>query len=338
MRLGLPASPTGPFDNRWLYWESDGGLLDRPRADYRPHVFGGNLWLVLQNKARPDLSSPLVISNIGDLNQMNSGVYCVPALLSADGLESVEDWSGRRLNLSGAARSYLERTNADVMDLVYHVIAVLHDPTYNRHNADALRAEGPRIPLPDWPDGEAEGAAQAVAESAARGRELAALLDPDTPVRGVTEAPLRSEIAAIAVPATVGGRNMEGEDFAVTVGWGHYGQGDAVMPGQGRAVERALSADGRAAMGDALPALGDKTSDIYLNGEVFWRNVPAAVWEYQLGGYQVLKKWLSYRERDVLGRPLKPEEVQNFSDIARRIASILLLTGTNLGQSGPLGS
>ena len=44
-----------PFDTRWLYWEADGSLLDRPRPDYRPHVFEGNLWLVLQNKARPDL-------------------------------------------------------------------------------------------------------------------------------------------------------------------------------------------------------------------------------------------------------------------------------------------
>ena len=189
-----------PFDNRWLYWEKDTKLLDEKRAEYKPHVFEGNLWLVLQNKARPDLSSPLIISNIGDLNQMNSGVYCVPALLSDDGLESVEDRSGRRLNLSGAARSYLEGINADVMDLVYHVIAVLHDPIYNQHNADALRAEGPRIPLPGWPDRGHDGAAEELARSAARGREFAALLDPDTPVLGVTQAPLRPEIAVISVP------------------------------------------------------------------------------------------------------------------------------------------
>ena len=44
---------------------------------------------------------------------------------------------------------------------------------------------------------------------------------------------------------------------------------------------------------------------------------------YKLGGYRVLKKWLSYRERDVLGRPLRPEEVQHFSDTARRIGQIL---------------
>ena len=55
-----------------------------------------------------------------------------------------------------------------------------------------------------------------------------------------------------------------------------------------------------------------------------WTNVPAAVWTYRLGGYQVLKKWLSYRERAILDRPLLPDEVQHFTDTARRIAAILL--------------
>ena len=54
-------------------------------------------------------------------------------------------------------------------------------------------------------------------------------------------------------------------------------------------------------LGDALPFLGGKTFDVYLNEDALWRNVPAAVWGYRLGGYQVLKKWLSYRERKVLG-------------------------------------
>ena len=57
----------------------------------------------------------------------------------------------------------------------------------------------------------------------------------------------------------------------------------------------------------------------------YWRNVPAAVWNYQLGGYQVLKKWLSYREQGVLGRALSAAEVQHFTDTARRIAALLRL-------------
>ena len=53
------------------------------------------------------------------------------------------------------------------------------------------------------------------------------------------------------------------------------------------------------ALGDTTGVLGQTTFDIYLNGNAYWRNVPAAVWRYKLGGYQVLKKWLSYRERGV---------------------------------------
>ena len=81
------------------------------------------------------------------------------------------------------------------------------------------------------------------------------------------------------------------------------------------------------ALTNTAPVLGDTTFDIYLNDIAYWRNVPAAVWTYKLGGYQVLKKWLSYREQKVLGRPLHPEEIQHFTNTARRIARILDVTG-----------
>ena len=116
-----------------------------------------------------------------------------------------------------------------------------------------------------------------------------------------------------------------GLPFVVTAGWGHSGSGDAVMPGQGRAVERAYTPSERAALGDAAPMLGRTTFDIYLNRNAFWRNVPAAVWTYKLGGYQVLKKWLSYRERGILERALTPPEVLDLMKIARRIAAILTI-------------
>ena len=316
-----------PFDNRWLYWEAETKLLREKSPRYPRHVFEGNMWLVLQNKARPDLSPPLVISEIGDLNQMNSGVYCVPAWLRNDDLGNAGNSAGRP-NLSGAAQRYLEHLDLGVEDLFHHVLAVLHDPAYHEANAGALRMEGPRIPLPDWPDGDASEAAEILARSATRGRELAALLDPDNPVPGVTTETLRPDIAAIAVPATVDGRNMTGDDFALTAGWGHYGTGDAVMPGQGRVVERDYTAEERTAQGDAVGVLGQTTFDIYLNGNAYWRNIPAAVWHYKLGGYQVLKKWLSYRERGVLGRALLPEEVLYFAEVARRIGAIVVVTDT----------
>ena len=315
-----------PLDTRWLYWDAGRGLLGRPVPNYRSHVFEGNLWMVLQNKARPDLSPPLVISNIGDLNQMNSGVYCVPAYLVDDHQGAGGNRLPCRPNLSDIARFYLERLGLNAMDLFHHALAVLHDPTYNQLNADTLRAEGPRIPLPGWPNGEAEGAAEEFTRSAARGRHLATLLDPETEVPGITRVPLRPDIATIAVPATTDGRSMTRDDFVLEAGWGHFGPGNAVMAGQGRALERPYTPAERASLGDTWSALGKVTFDIPLNVHTFWRNVPAAVWDYKLGGYQVLKKWLSYREHAILDRPLSPDEVQYFSHTARRIAAILLTT------------
>ena len=327
-----------PFDNRWLYWEGDSGLLDRPRPDYKPHVFGGNVWLeAREREAKEDFSRGTLVRHLADNFGNGLSSFFPMWLRNDDDLETAGNNTKRRPNLSPAAQRYLRHHNASVEDLFHHVLTVLDDPTYREANAGALRMEWPRIPLPGWPAPGSAGilpasdVAEALAQSAARGRELAALLDPDTPVPGVTTGTLRPDIAAIAVPATVDKRNMAGDDFALTAGWGHYGTGEAVMPGQGRVVEREYTADERAALVGATgrsPLHGNTTFDVYLNGNAYWRNVPAAVWRYKLGGYQVLKKWLSYRERAVLGRALVPEEVLYFAEVARRIGRIVAITDT----------
>ena len=313
-----------PFDDRWLYWDADGTLLDRPRAEYKPHVFEGNLWLVAQQKPRREWGSLQVISNLGCLDLMDRGATCIPAWEREEGLAAAGG-AQRRPNLSEQAEDYLDRLEMGVEDLFHHVVAVLHDPAYRTANTGALRMEWPRIPLPGWPDGDAAGAAAELTASAAQGRELAALLDCNADVDGVTTGALWPQLAFIAIPATVDGGNLVGDDFAVTAGWGHFGQSDAVMPGQGRVVERDYTAAERAALGAAASTLGETTFDVYLNERAYWRNVPADVWNYHLGGYQVLKKWLSYRESRVLDRILRPEEVQHFTHTARRIAAVTQL-------------
>ena len=315
-----------PFDTRWLYWEKDTKLLDRKRADYRPHVFERNLWLSAAQHLRKGANEPQACftTQLGCRHLIERGALMFPAWLGDDGLDAEVEGT-RRVNLSTAAKGVLEQLGASVEDLFHHVLATLHDPDYLAANAGALRMGWPRIPLPGWSDSESEGAAPGLASSAARGRELARLLDPDAPVSGVTDGALRPAIATIAVPATTDHRNMTGEDFAVTAGWGHSGSGNAVMPGKGRAVERGYKPSEGAALGDVAPMLGRTTFDIYLNQRAFLRNVPAAVWTYKLGGYQVLKKWLSYRERNILNRALTSQEVLDLVGIARRIAAILTI-------------
>ena len=320
-----------PFDTRWLYWESDNGLLDRPRPEYQPHVVDGNLWLSSAQHLRKGATEPQTCftREIASYHLIERGALWFPAWLRDDGL-GFEGGDQRRPNLSPIAQRYLERLDMGVEDLFHHVLAVLHDPVYRETNAGALRMEWPRIPLPGWTGGDTgwdtAGAAEELAASAERGRELARLLDSETPVPGVTAGTLRPEMATIGVPATADGANMAGDDFAVTAGWGHFGTGDAVMPGQGRAVERPYTPGEQAGLGDSALVLGERTLDVYLNDHAYWRNIPANVWNYKLGGYQVLKKWLSYRETKVLGRNLLPEEVHHFTDTARRIGAMLMVT------------
>ncbi len=373
-----------PFDNRWLYWEAETKLLDEKRTDYKPHVFERNVWLSSAQHLRKGATEPqaCLTHQIGSYHLIERGALWFPAWLRDDGLESGEDGLRRRPNLSPAARRYLDSLGMGVEDLFHHVLAVLHDPAYRAANAGALRMEWPRIPLPGWPDlaapagrgalsgrgasrsahspgraggsrtaptaAQAEQAALTLAALAARGRELARLLDPETPVPGVTTGAPRPEIAAIAVASTIDGRNIRDDDFELTARWGHFGSGQAVMPGQGRIVQRPYTPAERQALtvaavtgetGDGFPvkpgmtvegpALGETTFDIYLNDRAFWSNVPAAVWDYKLGGYQVLKKWLSYRERAILRRPLTPDEIHHFTTTARRITAILLLMASD---------
>ena len=316
-----------PFDNRWLYWDADTKLLDEKRSEYKPHVFEGNLWLSSAQHLRKGAAEPQACFTHGmaSYHLIERGALWFPAWLRDEGLGLDSDGRQRRPNLSPAAQGYLNRLGLGVEDLFYHVLAVLHDPAYREANAGALRMEWPRIPLTGWPDGDTPGAAAEMVSSAKRGRELARLLDPETHIPGVTSGAIHSDMAAIGVPATTDRSNMADDDFSVTARWGHFGSGEAVMPGQGHTTERPYTADEHAVLGDAAATLGDTTLHIHLNDRAYWRNVPANVWNYKLGGYQILKKWLSYRERRVLGRNLRPEEVQHFTDTARRIAAILLL-------------
>ena len=156
--------------------------------------------------------------------------------------------------------------------------------------------------------------------SASRGEQIAALFDPDIPVSGVTTGTIRPEIASIAVPTTASGAQR---DWRLT-GWGSRSDKGITMPGRGRTGSRAYGlAETATAQHAAL--LGDTTRDVWISAASFWRNIPESVWDVHIGGYQVLKKWLSYRDRSILARPLTEAEVEHVQSIARRLAALLLL-------------
>ena len=114
----------------------------------------------------------------------------------------------------------------------------------------------------------------------------------------------------------MGGGNIDPDaDLKVEATWGFFGAKNAVMCGKGKTSPAAADPQG------AL--------DVYINDRVHWGNVPLDVWTMTIGGYPVIKKWLSYREYRVLGRPLKLEEMTYITEVVRRLKALLLL-GTEL--------
>ena len=167
---------------------------------------------------------------------------------------------------------------------------------------------------------------------------MAALLDAETELPGVTCGKLDGVCKTIgSITKTSGGQiDTASGDLTVTAGWGHKGKEGVTMPAKGKLAERnydeaeAKAIDAEAAARGMSPAdirrlLGERTFDVYLNGTAFWRNIPLNVWEYFIGGYQVTKKWLSYREVEILGRALKAEEARELMNIARRLAVIVVI-------------
>ncbi len=301
-----------PFDVRWLYWHRETKLVEERRLDFRKHIAPGNPLLAVVRHNRKGFSEPMVMSCFPSHHLIERGANYFPLYIQPeeDGsilretpqmdfdLGGTSEPVGPQPNLTDFARKYLTGLKCDAEDLFFHIVAVLHAPLYREENAGALRQDWPRIPLP--------GDAKTLRAGGKLGRQIAALLDPETPVPGVTELPIRADLRGLG-ELTLTAKNKT-PDLAIAARWGYAGQGGVVMPGPGRVTSGTR---------------GEGFVDIHLNETTRWKDVPAEVWTYTLGGYQVLKKWLSYRESALLGRALTGDEAQDFTHHVRRIAAIL---------------
>lgn len=338
---------THPMSTRWAYYSAVRPLWNEPRHKYVGQCWPGNVAFVSRRKIVGDsLSSPFYFTSLIGLQHAlhKDAYYFLLRLRQTNGRQEdrqtqffADSDVTTTANLSRPARDYLLALGVSDPDhepatgeLIWmHALALGYSPAYVRENADAMRQDWPHIPLP--------GTRAGLEESAELGRQIANLLDTEATVAGVTAGAPRIELRCIGNVLRVGGGALnEGADLALTTGWGHRGKGGIIMPGTGKLVERPFSAaeldqirSGAETLG--VPAeqmvrqLGDRTLDVYLNEDAYWESIPIRVWNYSIGGYQVIKKWLSYREKDILARPLMSEEVGEVMNLARRIAAILLL-------------
>lgn len=307
-----------PFDPCWAYVTGERPIWNEPRPELLRTLpmAGGFLASRPAGVASPE-GIPLTWTHrLGDNDALRGHAYYTPVFSRSNG--------GFSANLSAAVRGWLAAiglpdpdTDRNVAALPWHhALAIGYAPAWLEENSDGIRQDWPRVPLPDTAD--------LLSASAALGARVAALLDPDTPVPGVTSGAIQPVIQTIAVPTKRGGGAMTEADRTLTAGWGHSGKGGAVMPGRGRIVTRDYAADEAPAQAEAA-LLGTHTQDVFLSTDGYWRNIPEAVWSFTIGGYQVMKKFLSYREQPLLGRALSPTEIRYVRDMARRLAALRLM-------------
>ena len=330
--------PFKPYDIRWCYLENLRPLFSEPSPQLLEQRFKGNNFFITRDTADKDIEgSPFYFSPlVCDYDCISGHARHFPIRLRAtpktkakkkdDGNgefgnilhEAAPAYNAGKItaNLSPAARAYLAKLDikdpdddADTAALIWmHALAIGYSPAYLAENADGVRQDWPRIPLPD--------AKATLIASAELGKQLAALLDTETPVKGVTAGTVRPELVKIAVVTRL---TRETLNLSVTAGWGHAGKEGVTMPGKGKLATRILD------VGPDYKLPWFEFHDVYLNESACWKDIPAEVWDYTIGGYQVIKKWLSYREFALLGRALTPDEAREVTHMARRIAALILL-------------
>lgn len=318
-----------PFDHRWCFHTNVRPIWNEPRPRVEAEQRAGNTFIATRAQARKaDEGFPVFATRAlpGD-HLLDPNTHPFPVVLHRDVIEGGMALDGGlpHPNLSAAAKYYLRRLgleawlepgNADAAAVWWHALAITYSPEWLEENQEAVLQDWPHVPLPADPE--------LLRKSATLGKQVADLLDPDTAMIGVTVGDIEPPLRTVAVLSKEGGNSVSGEDLALTVRWGALDAKRKVMPGPGKLRQREYSEVEQACLDQAL-SLGERTFDVYLNDDAYWRNVPGDVWEFTVGGFQPLKKWLSYRERTILGRPLSITETGYFRDTARRLAKIRML-------------
>ena len=317
-----------PFDVRYAYYTEIRPIWNEPRPQLWTQFSGGNQFLMTRKAgvANPEGPPTFFTQCLTDDHCLKTDAFLLPFQKHdpAHGMLAATTSA----NLSTPTRTWLKHLGLPDPDKDttaaaapwFHALAITYAPQYLSDNADGLAIDWPRIPLPD--------AHALLDNSISLGARVAALLDTETDVPGVTCGTVVDHLRVIG--------GISNTDLSVTAGWGNRDKLGRVNPSRGRievlnwtkteidALRAGFAAEGiDEARGFAL--LG-RAVNVYLNDTTYWRGVPEAAWNYVIGGYLVIKKWLSYREEAILGRPLSKDEAREVSAMVRRLTALILLS------------
>jgi len=289
-----------PFDVRRVYYHP--AVVWRTRNEVMRHMLAGeNIALVTERQDRLEHQSHFLASkwlvDYHALGTAHSAAHALPLYLYPDP-ERIDDLSdspwppgrdGRRPNLSEEfvdelagklglefvpdGRRDLQATFGpeDIFDYIY---AVFHAPTYRERYAEFLKIDFPRVPL---------------TSDVALFRDLVALGGRLVALH-LMESPELDELMT---------NYPNSGDNVVEKGHPKYYPPGEAPPGEDEPLER-----GRVYI-NRTKRKADAPAAQYFDG------VPPEVWEFHVGGYQVLGKWL----KDRRGRELEQEDLRHYQRI-----------------------
>jgi hypothetical protein len=308
---------TFPFDQRYIYYVASDKWLNEARVEFARNA-ANNEWLITVPEPRKASETwPVFSTELVNLHVHERGSVVFPRETRGDDLLADRDanlpeatWRIVRehFGLKGERRDKAAR--ALVGKLFRIAFAVLHAPSYQAEQKSALSADWAHLPIPKD--------AKLFDRLVNTGEQIARLLDAGRDAGDVIEAVVGAErVRTLGPLKRTDGKQVRADDLKVNVTyWGG---------GKGRWKPRAFMAEELPAM-EYAEAWGERTGDLFLNDDAYFSNVPELVWDYQLGGYPVLKKWLSYRQADRRdGKPLTDDERRWFRQIIQRIAALLAL-------------
>ena len=246
--------PFKPFDIRLAYLDdSIQPLFSRPSPQLLKHRFADNSFFITRDTADKDPEGPpfLLSKLVCDYDCLSGHTRHFPVMLkvSEEGPpQSVnsstqhvlpgEEFTKTIANLSRDARDYLKRLgfpNPDcdsaTASLIWlHALAIGYSPAYLDENADGIRQDWPRIPLP--------AKKASLLASAALGREIAALLDTGKPISGVTTGKIRPELKEVGGIARIDGRPLNPDAGRLTLrpGGGMEARAESLCPAKGCSI------------------------------------------------------------------------------------------------------
>lgn len=301
-----------PLDDRWLYYETEGRLLNRPRPELATNAVENEFLLAVPQPRRASEARPILTSLLFDLHVHDRGSIGFPresqpgALVKRTANLNAEAWKVLKAKwaLPGAELS-VAPVRQFVGELFRCALPILHSPQYEADHEDALAQDWAHVPIPR--DKATFG------ELVKLGRAMSMLLDPAMSGEETVRRVLGKEAATVGVSRGRQGGQVAQQDLVVSIAY--FGAA------RGKWAERAYAEDE-----PRHGPWGETTGDLYINDDIYFGNVPKAVWRYELGGYPVLKKWLGYRQAARRnGQPLTLGERQHFRSMIQRIAALLVL-------------